>query len=221
MFQSFEVSFLESSQRMPAPFRNKSQTAESIVGRMTRKEKEIEIFRNFVRDLQMFNLDSFITAQYRSDSFRPVVHSEALILGYLDKTGRLRPEFFFNNIMYIGTSKPTCKLCEYYFSEHKSKVGFRPGHGNIYLSWRFPDVLESEGAEGERKRQIMFDRVLQRVRKDAFDMVKKRLPSSYKEEDSHTYSAALPPSRGTSVGSNSDLREAIAMLGGLSLNSDS
>ncbi|KAI9154870.1 GMC oxidoreductase family protein [Paramyrothecium foliicola] len=104
LFQSFEVSYFLSSQALPAPVRNKSETAEGIVGRMTSKEKDMRIFKDFVRDLQMFNLDESIRQLYRSDGFRPYVHSEVLLLHELEKMGRLRPDCFFNNDMYIGTN---------------------------------------------------------------------------------------------------------------------
>ncbi|KAF7548218.1 hypothetical protein G7Z17_g7216 [Cylindrodendrum hubeiense] len=199
LFKHFDVSYYESSARMPRPFRNKSQTAEGIVGRMTRKTETMTTFRAFVLHLQMFDLDKLIQTEYRRESFRPIVHSEVLLLDQLDKKGLLEKRFFFNGWMYIGSSKPTCKLCDHFFEKYPAKIGRRPTHGNMYLSWRFPDVLKSQGDEGVQKRHDMLERVLQKVREEAFDIVKMKSPSSYRRDDSFTNSAALPPDRAGDV----------------------
>lgn len=217
LFNHFDVSFYESSERMSRPSRNKSQTADSIVGRMTRKPKIMETFRSYVRDLQMFDLDALIQEEYRREAFRPIVHSEVLLLDQLEKKGLLENRFFFNDWMYIGSSKPTCKLCDHYFECHPSKIGRRPTHGNLYLSWRFPDVLTTQGADGVQKRQDMCDRVLLKVRKEAFDIVKKKTPSSYKGEDSFTNSAAFTVDLPIDHGSDGDVDDLASMLGQVDL----
>ncbi|UPL02105.1 hypothetical protein LCI18_013039 [Fusarium solani-melongenae] len=218
LFKRFKVSFIESSQRMEGPFRNKSQTADGIVGRMTRKQKMIDTFRAFARDLQRFKLDDLITEVWKDPNFRPIVHAEVLLLDHLDKKGLLEPRFFFNEWMYIGSSKPTCKLCHHYFTlHHVPNVGHRSSHGNLYLHWRFPDVLKSQGETGIQNRQIMVDRVLQKVRKEAFDIVSRKVTSSYKGDDSFTYSAAMPD-RSTVAGSVVDPDDLTSMIGHLDLS---
>ena len=192
LFQNPEVVFSKSSKPIsPRPGRNKSYNAAGIVGRMTRKPKDIEIFRNLVAELQLYSLDERIKSQFEKNTFHPVVHSEVNLLHTLDGQGLLRPEIFFQGLMYVGSSKPPCRLCEYYFEEHKSGVGLRKGHKNLYTSWRVPDVLQIEGRAGEEKRQVMIDRILTRVRKDAFDLIRKRVRPAYRDHDSATSSAKL------------------------------
>ncbi|KAK3314205.1 hypothetical protein B0H66DRAFT_373821 [Apodospora peruviana] len=190
------VSFLPSSSKIPKPVREKSLKAENIVNRMTRKEKEKVIFKDFVRRLQAFDLDKRIADEYAEDSFQPRVHSEILILNYLWNNhglegGGIDPTVFFNGWRYIGSSKPMCRLCSYYFEEHRSGVGHRECHGNLYPAWRFPDVLPWQGDAGTNARQIMVDRVLQRVRKNAFEIVRKKITPVYKEQDSNTFTEAV------------------------------
>ncbi|OHE97164.1 hypothetical protein CORC01_07605 [Colletotrichum orchidophilum] len=192
IFRSFTITACPSSQPLPRPGRNKSMTAESIVGRMTRKEFSIEKFRALVNSLQMVHLDERIQAEYKKDNFHPIVHSEILLLNNLEKTvGGISPGRFFNEWMYIGSSKPTCRLCEYYFEEHRSGVEHRSSHKNLYISWRVPDVLQSEGDEGEEKREIMINRLLQRIRKDAFDLVEKKVRPTFRNHDSLTSSVRM------------------------------
>lgn len=219
LFNRFTVSFLRSSRPMAKPIRNKSLAAESIVGRMTRKAKDIEIFRNFVLTLQMFDLNERIINEYQKESFRPIVHSEILLLDWLKNEGGVYPGRFFNGWMYIGSSKPTCKLCHYYFEEDSSEIEHRPTHGNVYPPWRFPDVLPSHGPKGEEARQIMVDKILLRVRKDAFAMVRKKVPSSYKKRDSNTFSATVTlDGRWSLTEAEADLGQIASVLSRMDLN---
>lgn len=192
LFHNFDVVTIPSS--IPSTkfnVRNKSLTAASIVGRLTRKEKDIEAFRSFVAGLQSFNLDDRIAQQFTSDKFRPVVHSETLMLNHIEFTGGISSARFFNGWMYIGCSKPLCRLCKYYYLEHGSVVGHRGSHGNLYLNWRFPDVLEAQGECALRRRADMLERLLRKVRNDAFDLVRKRVTPTYRSHDSMTTSARI------------------------------
>jgi len=221
LFRKPRVSFVPSSERIRKPVRNKSLTADGIVGRMTRKEKQIKIFRDFVLSLQAYDLDHRIKAEYGRDSFKPHVHSEVLLLNWLEYHGGIDPARFFNGWMYIGGSKPMCKLCYYYFEEHKSGVEHRPCHGNLYPSWRIPDVLQSQGPAAVDARQIMVDRVLQRVRKDAFDVVRKKVMPTYKDDDSNTFSASVEiEERWTLESSAMDIDDTTTLVDQLSFADD-
>ncbi|KAK1655080.1 hypothetical protein BDP81DRAFT_478357 [Colletotrichum phormii] len=219
IFRNFEISACPSSQPLPRPGRNKSMTAESIVGRMTRQEHLIERFRECVHDLQIMHLDQRIQTEYQKDNFRPIVHSEILLLNHLEKTaGSVSPARFFKDWMYIGSSKPTCRLCEYYFEEHRSGVEHRSSHKNLYICWRLPDVLQSEGDLGKERRQIMVDRLLQRIRKDAFNLVEKKVRPTFRNHDSITSSVSMTLQGNWSDAS--DISDVLSSMGSLRLNND-
>ncbi|CAH0016428.1 unnamed protein product [Clonostachys rhizophaga] len=220
LFQRFEVSFLPSSTPLPNSeiCRVKSYQAEGIVNRMTRRADYHEKFKQLVNDLQVFDLDKRIQAEYEKASFRPIVHSEAHLHGWLGNTpGGFSESRFFRGWKYIGSSKPTCKLCHYYFQEHGSGVGHRICHSNLYPCWRLPDVPVSAGTAGERDRQVIYDRIIERVRSDAFDIIGKKAAPRYRMHDSNTFSARMTfvydPS--TTV---SDLDEVSSLLGDLDIN---
>lgn len=198
LFDNPLVSFLPSSKKIPRPYREKSLTAVSIVGRMTRKVKEMAIFKDFVKRLQIYDLDDRIQELYARKSFTPIVHSEVLLLNWVWNTyggaadGIIDQSVFFNGWMYIGSSKPTCRLCHYYFEERRSGVEHRSDwHGNLYPAWAFPEVFPSQGENAIADRQIMVDRVLQRVRKEAFQVVRKKIAPKSKEEDSNTFTEGV------------------------------
>ncbi|KAK3343273.1 hypothetical protein B0H65DRAFT_244899 [Neurospora tetraspora] len=184
---------LPSGDLQDTPRRNKSMKAEGIVGRMTSNEKLMAIFKRFVQDLQILDLDTRLVDAYEKNT--PLaVHSEVLLHHWLltDRgKGEISPTMFFNSWPYIGSSKPTCKLCKYYFEESRSGVEVRPSHGNLYPKWRLPDVYDFHGPDAVKRRQIMLDRILQRVRTEVFNAIKMKSPLSYKPEDSNTWSATM------------------------------
>ncbi|KAK3503252.1 hypothetical protein B0T13DRAFT_486170 [Neurospora crassa] len=194
LFQGkFHILGIPSADLQEIPRRNKSLQAESIVGRMTSNEKLMTIFKRFVQDLQMHNLDTRLVDAYESNK-KLAVHSEVLLHHWLltDRgKGEISPTMFFNSWPYIGSSKPTCKLCNYYFEESRSGVEVRASHGNLYPKWRLPDVYDFHGSGAVKRRQIMLDRILQRVRAEVFNVIKKKSPLSYKHEDSNTWSATM------------------------------
>lgn len=176
----------------PTPRRNKSLKAEGIVGRMTSNDKFMNIFKRFVQDLQMIHLDFRLEQAYLNSPL--VVHSEVLLHHWLltgHGKGEIRPTMFFNSWPYIGSSKPTCKLCKYYFEESRSGIEHRASHGNLYVKWRLPDVYDFHGPEAVKRRQIMLDRILERVRKEVFNTIKQKNPQSYKHEDSNMLSTSM------------------------------
>ena len=212
LFDKPAITFHASSRPFPKPIRNKSLTAESIINRMTRKQKILQIFKSFVETLQLFDLDNRIKREYHKDTFRPIVHSEVLLLNWLGNNGPIEPSRFFGDWMYIGSSKPVCKLCNYYFLAHKSEVEHRSSHCNLYPSWRLPDVYPSQGQAALGDRQVMLDSVLLRVRKDAFDIVRKRVPPQYKAEDSCTFSATMTLQEGWTVETRTDIDDITSLL---------
>jgi hypothetical protein len=184
---------LPSSDLQDMPRRNKSLKAEGIVGRMTSNEKLMSIFKRFVEDLQIYDLDTRLVEAYNTNTAM-AVHSEVLLHHWLltdHGKGEISPTIFFNSWPYIGSSKPTCKLCKYYFEESRTGVEVRASHPNLYPKWRLPDVYDFHGPDAVKRRQIILDRILQRVRTEVFNVIKKKSPLSYKHEDSNTWSATM------------------------------
>lgn len=223
LFENPDVGFLSSSRPMEKPARQKIQKADGIVGRMTSNPEDIELYRNFAESLQAFDLDARIHTEFKKKTFKPIAHAEVILLNWLLKPEEVAPEKFFNGWAYIGSSKRTCKLCDYYFQEHGSNVEHRISHGNFYPSWRIPDVFPHQGREAKQHRQLMINRVLDRVRKDTFDIVEEKASPIIKRADSNTFSARL--TIGTEEkwhvrGSEADDVDDIASkMGGVSLSS--
>lgn len=201
LFHDFEVVFSRSSTPLPNPINNKRVNAEAIIGRMLGDEAQIQAYRADVEELQKFRLDFEITEQVTKSSFKPLVHAEVLIhQSMLDEFGPTGPHSsqFFSRYSYIGSSKPTCRLCDYYFAASASGIDVRETHRNLYINWRVPDVYSSQGDAATKRREQILNRMLERIRADTLRTLSEKVPER-KKNDSNTDSALPALNHGTSV----------------------
>ena len=74
---------------------------------------------------------------------------------------------------YIGSSKPTCRLCALWFGDsNPDGTQVRPSHGNLYHNWRPADVLESDGLEVDGHRRAMMETMVKVLREETFRCIK-------------------------------------------------
>jgi hypothetical protein len=189
LFENFEVRHIASSIPGQYIFKGKHSpdrmTADRIIGCMTSDPKKMKEYKSYAQELQKFDLDKAIRNKTNRQKFHPIVHAEVLLLDWLERDGGTRATRFFNGFRYIGCSKPTCRLCEYYFSVHTSGVDVRSPHRNLYYNWRMPDVYEDQGLQATKDREKLMNKILELVRKDAFRVLVEKVPEG-KRHDSNT-----------------------------------
>lgn len=169
-----KVTVIPSAPAIPHPLLKKKPTASEIIGRMTSDDGLLKAYRNRAAELQeptaelqepKRKLDDIILAECSSASQTHVVHAEILVLDYV--LGYLRDTEdaqFYSGWRYIGTCKPVCRLCHYYFMAHPSRVHVRESSNNLYPHWRVPDVFgEKQMIETEKYLQA----VIVKTRADA------------------------------------------------------
>lgn len=228
LFYEFEVVTIPSSTPHPNPFvghRIESSSAAEILGRMMTATHDKEKFENFqacFAELQRHNLDEHIRKYTDNKRLRPYVHAEILVHESLRDLPK--PWRFFEDYRYIGTSKPTCRLCDYYFRAMSRKtqdwVQVRQSHRNLYLNWRFPDIYEHQ-PDAERavkqRRDILNDMNVS-VRQDTFHTLQTKVA----ERKNHDSNTSRTYKRGTLTVEDSsvvedDLDDLESMMGGASL----
>ncbi|KAJ0124999.1 hypothetical protein J7T55_006342 [Diaporthe amygdali] len=210
LFHDFEVDYVRSSTLLSNPINDKKVTAEAIIGRMTGDATKMQAYRADAEELQKFDLDLKIKDQVTKSSFKPLVHAEVLVhQSILDESGPtgLRSSQFFNGYKYIGSSKPTCRLCDYYFTASASGIEVRETHRNLYVSWRAPDVYADQGEAAIKQRKQVIMKVLDRVREDTFRTLSEKVPER-KQHDSNTDPTFPTWNPGTSVGFDGGGRDA-------------
>ncbi|KAK2685279.1 hypothetical protein QWA68_016179 [Fusarium oxysporum] len=190
LFQDFIITSLPSSTRISKPIVQSDLTAIAIVQHMEAFEKvKMPELMQDAEDLRRMGLDKAIQIQLLKRTFRPIVHAEVLIHRYLTKNGITRANRFWRQWQYIGASKPTCRLCHYYFSSHsQSQIQVRPSHLNLYPNWRLPEISDEDDAEAREAHRKLLKNIAEKVRNDAKRTLQQRT-TKRKQHDSNTYSA--------------------------------
>ncbi|KAM5359895.1 hypothetical protein ACJA88_015008 [Fusarium oxysporum] len=190
LFQDFIITSLPSSTRISKPIVQSDLTAIAIVQHMEAFEKvKMPELMQDAEDLRRMGLDKAIQIQLLKRTFRPIVHAEVLIHHYLTKNGITRANRFWRQWQYIGASKPTCRLCHYYFSSHsQSQIQVRPSHLNLYPNWRLPEISDEDDAEAREAHRKLLKNIAEKVRNDAKRTLQQRT-TKRKQHDSNTYSA--------------------------------
>lgn len=194
LFHDFKVTAVPSSKPDPNPLkansRSKALTAHEAIGRMT-KDEETARYRGYAAELQTFpfELDKQISAETDNPNFTPIVHAEILVQSEALRRIRAGKQGgcatrFYSNWKYVGSSKPTCLLCGYYFELHPAGVQVRPSHRNMYPRWRLPDVHD---AASDKFRSDILNGMKKKVCEAAFQTLQERVPQG-KSHDSNTTS---------------------------------
>ncbi|KAF4457968.1 hypothetical protein F53441_223 [Fusarium austroafricanum] len=233
LFQEFVVVPVESSTTDMNPLGRKSESSSNIIGRMCSNKTEKQRYCNLAQNLQNMHLDERIQYQCTKPTFKPYVHCEILVLEWvITKTKKMdeserSSDTFFNDWKYIGSSKPACQLCRYYFDSigQHNNIKTRASHGNLYTSWRFPDLPESDDSFSQQRRQNIFNSMMEKIRHDAFEILVTRNSEGKKHDSStHTLMSVRPMDLQTDLGARElpdvdELGEDFAT--GLSLDSPS
>lgn len=188
LFQDFTITPLPSSAPLPRPLPKTGLTAYDIICNMTNDEETRARCLSQAEDMQKFGLDELVAVQLGRTNFQPFVHAEILIHSFLLNRNISLPNQYWNSQKYIGSSKPTCRLCSYYFNIHSDQVSVRSSHFNLYSNWRLPVVPSSLGAiDGKQKTLDILQRITENVCNDVVRTLHEKSPP-WKRHDSNTYS---------------------------------
>ncbi|KAL7783624.1 hypothetical protein V8C37DRAFT_396943 [Trichoderma ceciliae] len=180
-----KVTVIPSARIIPHPLSKKRPNAYEILGRITSSDRLIAIYRSRADELQQFGLDEKILKECNDSSQTHIVHAEVLVLDYvLNYLYGSSDTGFWNNWRYIGSSKPTCRLCNYYFAAHPSGVQARESHNNLYPHWRAPDVFDINAMNTT---EGLLNAVIKRTREDAIRSLESQI-SQGRAHDSNSFS---------------------------------
>ncbi|GAB1319683.1 hypothetical protein MFIFM68171_09893 [Madurella fahalii] len=221
IFVDFEVSWVRSTEPSLDPPEIR-RNAKGIIDRMGRNRATLEAYQKHARSLQNLGLDVQIKQRVHHTKFRPIVHAEINLLDSILRDEAQAydegedPPRFFNEAefgRYIGSSKPTCMLCHWYFAAHTSGVHCRPSHGNLYYNWRTPDVLEDDGAEADQERNDIVESMIKAIREQTARAIRERSYFRRKHDSRDTPSGLL---FGTARGTDDGCDDLASRLGQIS-----
>ena len=196
LFHEFEVLFLPSAPTTTLALSQspKARKSHAIVGK-TASGDELLRLRNYVTELQLkYDIDKQISREWPDKGTLFIVHAEVRLHRWLETSeGGTYPERFFEGFKYIGSSKPTCRLCHYYFELHGTDVQVRDSHRNLYPRWRMHDVFPNDGlsVNGKdpiRERMLLVYKIKERVASDIKQILNDKLADRRDNDstDKHT-----------------------------------
>ncbi|KAI3574048.1 hypothetical protein IWW34DRAFT_872589 [Fusarium oxysporum f. sp. albedinis] len=212
LFLDFEVTMVPSGSRLPNPILRSDLTSSIIMQHIVAQDKsqDLQLLQE-AEDLKQMEIDDIIRASQISRNFRPLLHAEVLVYEHLLKSGQTAVECYWNRWNYIGSSKPTCRLCHYYFQALQGdKPGVRSTHNNLYRNWRLPECHEDESLG--LARDELLSKLAKRLRTDVVETLKEK-KIRRKARDSNTYSSfpdILRMNDNSSVSIDSPNRESTA-----------
>ncbi|KAK1705889.1 hypothetical protein BDP67DRAFT_603799 [Colletotrichum lupini] len=199
LFENFEITWLPPSIPMNNPMdtlqshmgmetQQKRRSADNIIRKMMGNSADRDTTLEQAKTLQVCGLDESIMHQCQMTSFKPIVQCEILLLHYLDQ-GYCRNHYhipFIDDVKFIGCSKPTCRLCEYYFAAHNTDIQVCPGHKNVYSNWTIPNLFANDLAEAN-ERDSLLDKVVSKIREDALRALREKTTDGKRfDPDTHS-----------------------------------
>ncbi|KAK1711783.1 hypothetical protein BDP67DRAFT_405446 [Colletotrichum lupini] len=220
LFQDFKFTAVPSSEDARRPLtKSMSITAASIIKNMIPDDdEEQQEFLQHAVEMQKFGLDSIIQRQIGKRTFKPRVHAEVLVHSYLLSRDLQHPRDYFNSWKYIGSSKPTCRLCDYYFDAHPDRMQVRKTHDNLYPNWRIPGVFE--GADSgvlDAKTQRLFEKIMESVHDDVKRTLEQKQPNG-RNHDSNTLTTLPEGLAGYPYSDTTSVSEAASQMDDMQLN---
>ena len=186
LFDNFKACQIPSSKPESRLLGRTSHSATSIIGRMTSDPAIMSTFHEYAQDMRKFELDERLREECTKSGFKPFIHSEVLVQDWISRLGQKQQLRFFNNWKYIGSSKPPCRMCKYYFEACGSDIVMRASHENIYPNWKLPDAHGPGGSVAARRWQKSLNKMMEKIREDAFKIMVEKC-SAGKTHDSNTY----------------------------------
>ena len=175
LFVGFEVTHVPSAPSGVNPLQMKENRCRGhIILQCLNAERDVlDAYEAFNPELSG-KIDQELKARIKApdDKFYTIVHAEVNLADNIyrehttnaDAEGPVR--FFNENVCgrYIGSSKPTCLLCDLFFDVHPMGFRRRSSHRNLYVKWRVP----------EGTARIVLDDLAQRLKRIVFQTITER-----------------------------------------------
>lgn len=213
LFENFEVRFIPSPNRIANPLQAGPKTSAQLIQVSTSDQNLLPYLKKDLEELQLkHNIDDIIANEWKR-GLKPTVHAEVQIHSWLmSSDGGTRFERFFGKYKFIGSSKPTCKLCFYYF-EGGTDVKVRPSHRNLYTHWRVPDLYDYEKG-GENRRKDLVHMIKKRVVSDIERTINEKLADGRNHDSTDHRASLLGVSMADTLSSRLDTLSIVGEAGG-------
>lgn len=146
-----------------------------MLERLTKDPDVLNAYYGEADRLQKLGLDKKIKDNAKPSKFTPIIHAEVNLCDNILREersphGEGRVRFFNESVFgrYIGSSKPTCRLCDLYFHAPSGpNIEVRKPHQNLYYNWRAPDVYRQDGLAADQARKAILESMIASIKHQA------------------------------------------------------
>ncbi|KAH6960225.1 hypothetical protein DER45DRAFT_611163 [Fusarium avenaceum] len=154
-------------------------------------EYDLSFYESDIEELRHHGLDDQIRKQEQKFPPKTQIHCEVNLHSHLLKSGKTRPCDFWNDAMFIATSKLPCRLCYYYFQDGDNDFHVQPSHMNLYPKWRLPDAVDPNDQASIENREELMEDIFEHMQEGILKVLQEKFPQ-WKRNDSRTDSRNWP-----------------------------
>ncbi|KAK2024326.1 hypothetical protein LX32DRAFT_643726 [Colletotrichum zoysiae] len=191
LFAGFTVAFVPYSRPKRLSLPRTTLSLEGVIEEAF-PDRDLQAYAGHIEQLREYGLEGRVRERLEQRAVQQSVHCEVLLQDFLARMGVVRPQDYYDNSMFIATSKPPCRLCHYFFKDPENDFLVQTPHMNVYPKWRLPDVYEEEGQDRDAvvaRREELLDDLIWQMQQDTLGVVRGQ-HSQWKRNDSRTESWA-------------------------------
>ncbi|RFU73328.1 hypothetical protein TARUN_8920 [Trichoderma arundinaceum] len=196
LFKNARISYISSARpkHIPVP---KSSSINDIVS-VALPEYDVPNLDADIAELEAFNLGEEIRQQLQKRRMTTLIHGEVQLHNYLVQRRKINSSDFWSGSMFIATSKPSCRLCHYYFDSPTNDFKIQASHMNIYPKWRLPDIYENQNEEAKERFEKVVEHIIEKMQHDLLQAFQNKVWDG-KRHDSRTDSHRRMWTRATNL----------------------
>ncbi|EFQ30144.1 uncharacterized protein GLRG_05288 [Colletotrichum graminicola M1.001] len=200
LFTGFTVTHIPSSRPKRLLLPGESLSLEGVI-LAAFPDRNFKAYTSQIEQLRDYGLDDHIREKLEQKPVKQTVHCEVHLQDFLVREKVVKPHEYWDDDMFIATSKPPCRLCQYYFDNLENGAVVQSAHMNVYPKWRLPDVYEGQDRSAVQRREELLKDIIEKMQQDTIRVVKEHQPE-WKRNDSRTESWVW----GSRQGERSDTR---------------
>ncbi|KAH7320583.1 hypothetical protein B0I35DRAFT_459380 [Stachybotrys elegans] len=175
LYRNFHVSYTSSSSEMRLCLPPSNWGSDNVI-RAAFPGLNLSDIDEDIAQVRQLGFDQLLQSRIKKMKSEKVrVHCEVNLHDYLVQNERTRCSDYWDNALFIATSKPPCRFCHYYFRSSTNDFRVQPPHMNTYVRWRLPDSCDKR----------MEEDIVEQLQSDILQMLRKKIPL-FRRNDSRT-----------------------------------
>ncbi|KAI9149077.1 hypothetical protein HJFPF1_11124 [Paramyrothecium foliicola] len=174
LFHKFTIRSLASSRQLKTPSSVEGASVTDVI-QGAFPNSDTKKYEAAIAELEVHHLRAEIEAQNKIIPKKTIIHCEVALHEQLVRRGKTDPSDFCNDVSFIATSKPPCRLCQLYYENSVSEFEMQASKGHIYLDWRLPELVGDPNSEAKDRHDSTVDDLVHCLQRDVSLALRKKL----------------------------------------------